>query len=163
MPFPGRVGIGVSVTEPRNLCLIFPVVLMQGVHRELRDSSVAAFIRFSRNKGPQGHHNVLHLGLSGNNSVQFELPDSGPGWALGGCSSVPVGQPACATLGLGRYRWQCLLWPQSSCAPHPILPLPTRAAGPVLQVVLFQWVTGMRVCACVQKQTSQCLGSVLGK
>ena len=49
MPFPRRVGMEVSVTEPRNLCLTFQVVPMEGIHRELRDSEMAALIRFSRN------------------------------------------------------------------------------------------------------------------
>lgn len=52
MSFPGRAGIGVSVTGPRNLCLTSQVVLMQWARRELGDSPIAAFIRFLKNKVP---------------------------------------------------------------------------------------------------------------
>lgn len=165
--FPGRVGTGVSVTEPRSLCLTSQVVPMQEAQRELSGSSRSAFIRILRNKGPKCRRNVLHPGFSRNSSVHSALPESGPGWAwwvwmAAKCPSLPVGQSCPRSpwtgpvqVAVGEGSLMCS-GPQSfhswlSLRPAPGSPFADESRRPVLQVVSFRWVTGMCVHVCRSK------------
>lgn len=115
--------LGSRSRSPGICVLTSQVVLRQEVQRELSGSSMAAFIRIFRNKGPTWHHNVLHPGLSRNCSVHSEWPDSGPGWAwragvdgcklpISACGSVLPMQSLdwAGTSGSGRGKPH-VLWP----------------------------------------------------
>lgn len=88
------------------------------------------------------------------------------------CPSLPVGQsyprspgigPVPVAVGEGSLRALApsAPIPGSACVPLSVLPLLTRAADLFAGCVVS--VGNWYVCACVQKQTSKCLGNVLGK
>lgn len=97
----------------------------------------------------------------------LKLPALGPSWVgkVGvdgrGCGSAagpgPTGESTAAAAGLGQHSARV----SGHASTRLVAPCPRERGGPDLQAVLFPWVTGL--CVRVRRETSKCLGSVLGK